>query len=128
MHKPGGSDIALDWKLRSAPAVGQPVTITLTFSNVAEAAGARAYWTIDGALAFAAGTPTGTVLAPGDATSIDVTLLPGAGGYLNVFTQQAGRTSATSIAVGQPAPPASTDSGQFKQDGDKENIISLPVR
>ena len=128
--KPGGSGIAVQFRIDGTPQSGSAVPVVLSFDGVSDSAGGSVRFSVDGGLTLvdSAGPHT---LPAGQASTLTVQVVPDAGGtgYLHVFTTQNGATSAASIAiqVGK-APSAMPASSTLKQSPDGEKIISMPVQ
>jgi len=128
--KPGGSGIAVQYRIDGTPQPGSPVPVVLNFDGVSDPAGGMVKLTADGGLAIV-GSAGPHTLPAGQASALTVQVVPDADGtgYLHVFTTQNGATSATSIAVQVGKEPSAmpTSSGlKHAPDGDK--ILSMPVK
>jgi hypothetical protein len=128
--KPGGSGIAVQYRVDGTPQPGSAVPIVLSFDGVSDHAGGTVKLTADGGLTIA-GSAGPHALPAGQASTLTVQVVPDADGtgYLHVFTTQNGATSATSITVQVgKAPSAMPASSGLKQAPDGEKIISMPVK
>ncbi len=97
--KKGGSGVSVRWRLAAAPKAGEPVTMTLEFGGLRSIDGARFEVTGENVnLARATGMQA---LKAGPPQQQQVSFTPKAEGvyFINVFTEQAGRTSVVSLPV-----------------------------
>jgi hypothetical protein len=128
--KPGGTGIAVRYRIEGAPEAGKPVQVIVAFSGVPDADAAVAWFALDGGLAWAASPPAPTTLGPKAPSSVTLSVVPqGEGsGYINVFTRRAGVDSVTAIPVrvGEGAPSLRRP-GALKTGPDGDNVISIPV-
>lgn len=128
--KPGGSGIALQYRIDGTPQPGSPVPVLLSFDGVSDPAGGTVKLAADGGLAIV-GSAGPHTLPAGQASALTVQVVPDADGtgYLHVFTTQNGATSATSIAVQVgKAPSAMPASSGLKHAPDGDKILSMPVK
>lgn len=128
--KPNGSGIAVRYRVEGVPAAGQAVSVVLDFSGARSSAEpAKARFSADEGLRIQSGGEQ-IVLGSGTTRHL-VQVIPQRDGlfYLNVFTEQAGASSATAIAiqVGQAAQKVRS-AGEPKTTPSGERIISLPVK
>ncbi len=97
--KKSGSGVSVRWRLAAAPKVGEPVTMTLEFGGLRSIDGARFEVTGENVnLARATGMQA---LKAGPPQQQQVSFTPKAEGvyFINVFTEQAGRSSVVSLPV-----------------------------
>lgn len=128
--KPGGSGIAVHYRVDGTPQVGSPVAVVLSFEGVSDPAGGVVKLTADGGLTIV-GSAGPHTLPAGQASALTVQVVPDADGtgYLHVFTTQNGATSATSITVQVgKAPSVMPASSGLKQTPDGDKILSMPVK
>ncbi|MDR6535650.1 hypothetical protein [Variovorax soli] len=128
--KPGGSGIAVQYRIDGTPQAGSAVSVVLSFDGVSDPAGGTVKLTADGGLAIA-GSPGPHALPAGKASTLTVQVVPDADGtgYLHVFTTQNGATSATSVAIQVGKAPSAMPAGSgLKQTPDGDKIISMPVK
>lgn len=127
-RKPGGSGMAVSYRVDGTVAGGVPVAVALEISGVV-ADGAQVRFGTDEGLRVTAGGELRS-LPPGS-SQISLTVVPPATGtgYLHVFTTQNGATSATSIAFSAGADAAAKPAvDSLKNAPSGENIISMPVK
>jgi hypothetical protein len=128
--KPGGSGIAVQYRIDGTPQAGSAVPVVLSFDGVSDPAGGTVKLSADGGLAIG-GSAGPHALPAGKTSTLTVQVIPDADGtgYLHVFTTQNGATSATSIAVQVgKAPSAMPASSGLKQTPEGDKIISMPVK
>lgn len=128
--KPGGSGIAVQYRIDGTPQAGSAVPVVLSFDGITDPAGGTARLTADGGLVIAG--PAGPHSLPAGKTStLTVQVVPDADGtgYLHVFTTQNGATSATSITVQVgKTPSALPASSGLKQTPEGDKVLSMPVK
>jgi hypothetical protein len=95
--KKGGSGVDMAYRIEGTPAVGSPLTIRVTMASSADA---QVTLRADDGLTLNRPDQVLTALA-GQTAEYTITVVPQAEGrfYLNLFSEAAGRGSATSIAV-----------------------------
>ena len=128
--KPGGSGIAVQYRIDGTPQAGSAVPVVLSVDGVSDPAGGTVKLTADGGLTIG-GSAGPHALPAGKASTLTVQVIPDADGtgYLHVFTTQNGATSATSITVQVgKAPSAMPASSGLKQTTEGDKIISMPVK
>lgn len=128
--KPGGSGIAVQYRIDGTPQAGSAVPVVLSFDGVSDPAGGTVKLTADGGLVIV-GSAGPHALPAGKASTLTVQVVPDADGtgYLHVFTTQNGATSATSITVQVGnTPSAKPASSGLKQTPTGDKIISMPVK
>lgn len=126
--KHNGSGIRLAYRVPAGLQPGQPGTVQLQFSG-AGSDDARAEWRVGNGVAALAPAALSVALPRGEVTTVSVVVTPSADGtaFLDVFTSQAGRTSAQSVPlkVGSGAVALKRDgAAQTMPSGEK--VISLP--
>ena len=129
-QKPGGSGVALRYRVLDKPAVGQPARVEIVLGKVSDPAGATLRLAADPDLRLQ-GAATSFNLPAGESTTLTVSVVPQAEGlaYLNVFTTQRGATSSTSIPIQTGAAGARKPAeGRLKDAPGGEKILSIPVK
>jgi hypothetical protein len=134
--KKTGSGVSLQYKLLSVPKVGEPLRISVIFDGVTSAKGANADMKADRELEMA--TPfSAKTLAKGSSKQAqasnthEITVTPQAEGlfFVNVFTEQEGRTGASAIAIRVGDKPLNLPTvGTLKTDANGEKVISMPAQ
>lgn len=128
--KPGGSGVAVQYRIDGTPQAGVAVPVVLRFDGVTDPAGGTVRFSGDGGLTIT-GSSGPQTLPAGQASTLTVQVVPDADGigYLHVFTTQNGATSATSITVqvgkGPSALPASSG---LKDTPAGDKILTMPVK
>ena len=128
--KPGGSGVAVQYRVDGTPEPGRAVSVVLSFDGVTDPAGATVQLRADGGLALT-GSAGPHALPAGKTSTLTVPVVPDAdgSGYLHVFTTQNGATSATSITVQVgKVPSALPASSGLKQTPEGDKILSMPVK
>ena len=128
--KPGGSGIAVQYRIDGTPQAGSAVPVVLSFDGITDPAGGTVTLKADGGLAIT-GSAGPHALPAGKTSTLTVQVVPDADGtgYLHVFTTQNGATSATSITVQiGKAPSALPASSGLKQTPEGDKILSMPVK
>ncbi|WP_076997902.1 hypothetical protein [Variovorax sp. KK3] len=128
--KPGGSGIAVQYRIDGEPQAGVAVPVVLRFEGITAPAGGSVRFTGDGGLTIA-GSSGSQALPAGQVTTITLQVATDADGigYLNVFTTQNGATSATSITVQtSKAPSALPKASGLKQTPEGDKIITMPAK
>ncbi|GAA4351329.1 hypothetical protein GCM10023165_39470 [Variovorax defluvii] len=128
--KPGGSGVAVEYRIDGTPEAGKPVLVVLSFDGITDPAGATVRFRGDGGLTVT-GSPGPHTLPAGRASRLTVQVVPDADGigYLHVFTAQNGANSATSITIQVGSGPAKLPaSNGLKQTPDGEKLITMPVK
>ncbi|MBU6436387.1 MAG: hypothetical protein KGQ77_02585 [Betaproteobacteria bacterium] len=130
-QKKNGSGVQVGYRLEGTPAVGQPLTISLQFHRVVASGGAAVRFTTDAGLQLAPWATQPLPLRTGQSNAQQIVVTPQSEGlhYVNVFTEQAGRSSAAAIAVqvGNKAPTMKS-LGPVTTDATGEKIISMPAK
>ncbi len=128
-QKANGSGVTLQYRVDGATQVGTAVTVVLQFDGVTDPQGASVRFTVDDGLTLR-GSSTLSLQA-GKSTSATVSIVSDREGlaFLNVFTIQNGRSSATSVPIqtGTVAPLMKSQ-GQIQVTPSGEAIISLPAK
>lgn len=126
--KKPGSGVSLAYKVTTADA-GVPVTLTLRFSGVSAAAGARVSIVADAGLAVQG--ERALTLAAGAAQDLRLQVSAAADGvyFVNVTTEQAGRAHVTSVpvTVGKGVVKLNKQ-GALKAGAGGEPVVSLPAK
>lgn len=128
--KGNGTGVAVQYRVDGTPEAGRPVQVVLAFDGITDPGGATVRLSTDGGLALA-GSETSRSFAPGRPGSWTVEVVPAAAGtgYLHVFTQQSGATSAVSVPVQVGKPPAPAAPGEnLKQDAGGDKILPMRVK
>ena len=128
--KPGGSGVAIQYRIDGTPQAGVAVPVVLSFDGITDPAGGTVRFTGDGGLTVT-GASGPQALPAGKVTTLTVQVVPDADGigYLHVFTTQNGATSATSITVqAGKAPSALPASSGLKDTPAGEKIITMPAK
>jgi hypothetical protein len=127
--KKPGAGITVRYRFDGTPAADMPVTVTLQLRDVVSTSGATVMlYTTDGTRID---TPGPIALARGVVRDLRVQVTPPADGtyYLNVQTEQAGRTSVTSVAIQVgSAPHKLAKHGTLQVMPDGERVVSLPAQ
>jgi hypothetical protein len=134
--KKTSSGISFQYKLLSVPKVGEPLRISVIFDGATSPNGASAEMKADQALSMA--TPfAAKALAKGNSKQAqasnthEITVTPQAEGlfFVNVFTEQEGRTGASAIAIRVGDKPLDLPTvGTLKTDANGEKVISMPAK
>lgn len=134
--KKTSSGVSLQYKLLSVPKVGEPLRISVIFDGVTAAKGANADMKADRELEMV--TPfSAKTLAKGSSKQAqasnthEITVTPQAEGlfFVNVFTEQEGRTGASAIAIRVGDKPLNLPTvGTLKTDANGEKVISMPAQ
>ncbi|OUM04180.1 hypothetical protein [Variovorax sp. JS1663] len=128
--KPGGSGIAVQYRIDGTPESGSAVPVVLSFDGITDPAGGTVKLRPDGGLAIT-GSSGPYTLPAGRTSTLTVQVVPDADGigYLHVFTTQNGATSATSITVQVGKEPSTLPaSSGLKQTPGGDKILSMPVK
>jgi hypothetical protein len=134
--KKASSGIAFQYKLLSVPKVGEPLRISVIFDGATSPNGASAEMKADQALTmtipFAAKTlAKGNTKQAQASNTHEITVTPQAEGlfFVNVFTEQEGRTGASAIAIRVGDKPLNLPTvGTLKTDANGEKVISMPAQ
>jgi hypothetical protein len=134
--KKGGSGIGFQYKLLGKPTVGQALRIAIIFDGVTASSGAKASMTADSGLSMGGGVQEKS-LARGvgkqaqQSNSQEISVTPQAEGlfYVNVFTEQGGRSAAAAIPIRVGDKPlALPTTGEVKTDAAGSAVISMPAK
>ena len=134
--KKSGSGVAFQYKLLGKPTVGQALRISVLYDGVTSTAGAKATLRADSGLTMDGSVQekslvrgVGKQAQQSNAQEISVT--PTAEGlfYVNVFTEQAGRSAAAAIPVRVGDKPLNLPTvGEVKTDASGAKVISMPAK
>ncbi len=134
--KKTSSGVAFQYKLLSVPKVGEPLRISVIFEGATSPNGANAEMKADRELTMAAPF-AGKALAKGNSKQAqasnthEITVTPQAEGlfFINVFTEQNGRSGAAAIAVRVGDKPLNLPTvGTLKTEANGEKVISMPAQ
>jgi hypothetical protein len=134
--KKGGSGIGFQYKLLGKPSVGQALRIAIMFDGVTAASGAKASMTADSGLSMGGGGQEKSLARSvgkqaQQSNSQEISVTPQAEGlfYVNVFTEQGGRSAAAAIPIRVGDKPlALPTTGEVKTDATGSAVISMPAK